>query len=119
MKNIYYSKIYSHIVYAIQVWGSAGKIETDKILVLQKRSIRLILNKDKRHVKPGPLVSTNRMFFKLEILKVKDIFTLQISKFIYKCLNRDTPDNFHEWFKLNCVSHPYTGTVERFLDWRG
>ena len=36
MRNIYYSIIYSHIVYAIQVWGSVGKIETDKILVLRK-----------------------------------------------------------------------------------
>ena len=65
MKNIYYSIIYSHIVvYAIQVWvGSAGKIETDKILVLQKRSIRLILNKDKRPIMPGPLAS-NLKFLK-------------------------------------------------------
>ena len=47
------------------------------------------------------------MLFKLEILKVKDIFILQISKLIYKCLNLDTPDNFHDWFKLNCVPHPY------------
>ena len=53
---------------------------------------------------PGPLASTNPMFFKLEILKVKDIFTPQISKCIYRCLNLDTPDNFHEWFKLDCVS---------------
>ena len=48
---------------------------------------------------PGPLASTNSIFFKLEILKVKDIFTLQISKYIYRCLKLDTPDNFHEWFK--------------------
>ena len=92
-----------------------GIIETDKILVLQKRTIRLILNKDKRSVKPGPLASTNPMFFKLEILKVKDIFTLQISKFIYRCLNLDTPDNFRELFKLNCVSHPYN-TRSNFID---
>ena len=77
MKNIYYSIIYSHIVYAIQVWGSAGKIENDKILVLQKRTIRLISNKDLRLVMPGPLAFTSPIFFKLEILKVKDIFTLQ------------------------------------------
>ena len=44
---------------------------------------------------PGPLASTNPMFFKLEILKVKDIFTLQISKYIYRCLNLDTPDNLN------------------------
>ena len=93
------------------MWGSAGKIETAKILVLQKRT-RLISNKDKR---PGPLVSTNPMLFKLEILKVKDIFTQQISKFIYRCLKLDTPDNFHEWFKLNCVSHPYN-TRSNFID---
>ena len=69
MKNIYYSIIYSHIVYARQVWGSAGKIETDKILVLQKRTIRLISNKDKRLVMPGPLASTNPMFLSLKFLK--------------------------------------------------
>ena len=115
MTNIYYSIIYSHIVYDIQVWGSAGKIETDKILVLQKRTIRLISNKDKRPVMPGPLASTNPMFFKLEIIKGKDIFTLEISKFIYRYLNVDTPDNFHEWFKLNCVSHPYN-TISNFID---
>ena len=72
MKNIYYSIIYSHIVYAIQLWGSAGKIETEEILSYKKRIIRLILNKDKRPVKPGPIASTDPMFFKLEILKLKD-----------------------------------------------
>ena len=94
------------------MWGSAGKIETDKILVLQKHTITLISNKDKRLVMPGPLASTNPMFFKLEILKVNDIFTLQIYKFIYRCLMLD---NFHEWFKLSCVSHPYN-TRSNFID---
>ena len=27
----------------------------------------------------------------------------------------DTPDNFHEWFKLNCVSHSYN-TRSNFID---
>ena len=35
LKNIYYSLIYFHVVYAVQVWGSAGKSEIDKILILQ------------------------------------------------------------------------------------
>ena len=87
LKNIYYSLIYSHIVYAVQVWGSAGKNEIDKILILQKRAIRLISNKAKRPIIPGPLASTNPMFYKLEILKIKDIFTRQIAKFIYKSLS--------------------------------
>ena len=36
LKNIYYSLSYSHLVYAIQVWGSACSTEINKILVLQK-----------------------------------------------------------------------------------
>ena len=107
LKNIYYSLVYSHIVYAIHVWGSAGKSELDKIFILQKRAIRLISNKAKRPSIPGPLASTNPMFYKLEILKINDIFTLQIAKFIYKSLIGDAPENFHEWFKLNCDSHSY------------
>ena len=62
LKNIYCSLIYSHMIYAIQVWGSAGKTEIHKILVLQKRASRLISNKDKRPVNPGPLAATNPMF---------------------------------------------------------
>ena len=76
LRNVYYSLIYSHIVYAVQVWGSADKTEIDKILVLQKRAIRLISNKAKRPVNPGPLASTNPMFLNLEILKVNNVFTL-------------------------------------------
>ena len=115
LKNIYYSLIYSHIVYAVQAWGSAGKSEIDKILILQKRAIRLISNKAKRPIIPGPLASTNPMLYKLEILKIKDIFTLQIAKFIYKSLSGDTPENFHEWFKLNWDSHTYN-TKSNYID---
>ena len=42
MKNVCYSLIYSHIFYAIEVWGSALKTEFDKILILQKRVMRLM-----------------------------------------------------------------------------
>ena len=34
LKNIYYSLLYSHMVYAIQVWGSACISEINRILVL-------------------------------------------------------------------------------------
>ena len=42
LKNVYYSLVYSHIVYAIEVWGSAVKTEMDKILILQKKAMRLM-----------------------------------------------------------------------------
>ena len=42
MKNVYYSLIYSHLVYGIEVWGSACKTELNKLLVPQKRAMRLM-----------------------------------------------------------------------------
>ena len=42
LKNVYYSLVYSHIVYAIEVWGSTSKTEMNKILILQKKAMRLM-----------------------------------------------------------------------------
>ena len=39
MKNVYYSLIYSHIIYAIEAWRSDCKTELDKIFILQKRAM--------------------------------------------------------------------------------
>ena len=55
MQNVYYSLIYSHIIYAIEVWGSAFKTELDKILILQKRVMRLMTYNDVFLTIPGPL----------------------------------------------------------------
>ena len=41
MRNLYYNLIYSHIIYAIEAWGSAFKTELEKLLVLQKKDMRL------------------------------------------------------------------------------
>ena len=53
MKNVYYSLIYAHIIYAIEVWGSAFKTELDKILILQKRVMRLVTFNDEFPAIPG------------------------------------------------------------------
>ena len=42
MRNVYYSLVYSRIIYEIEAWGSAFKTELEKILVMQKRAMRLM-----------------------------------------------------------------------------
>ena len=42
---------------------------------------------------------------KLGLLKLKDIFSLQVSIFIHKCLYLQTSDNFNDWFILNHSKH--------------
>ena len=34
------------------------------------------------------------------MIKVFDIFKMRIAHFIYSCLNKTCPVNFHSWFKL-------------------
>ena len=77
---------YSHLVYGIQVLGSACDSHIGTIQVLQKRVVRLI---------PGPLPASSPLFVKLGLLK------LNVSMFIHKWLYLRTSDNFNEWFILN------------------
>ena len=55
---------------------------------------------------PGILQSSNPLLLKLKILKIK-IYSLQISKFIFNCVNNNIITNFQNWFKLNCHVHDY------------
>ena len=95
MKNVYHSLIYSHIIYAIEVWGSAFKTEIDKILILQKRVMRLLTFKDVFPATPGPSQSADPIFIKMNSMKVGDIYKYHVAKFVFKCLNKKTPVQFH------------------------
>ena len=107
MNNVYYSLVYSHIIYAIEVWGSAFKTELDKILILQKRAMRLMTFHDVFPAIPGPLSPTDPIFVKLKHLKVQDIHKYQSAKFVFKCLNKTAPEQFHNWFKLTREIHEH------------
>ena len=93
MKNVYYSLVYSHILYAIEAWGSGFKTDLDKLLI-QKRALRLMTYNDVYPTVPGPLISSVPIFVKLGILKITDIYKYQVSKFIFKCINKLAPLNF-------------------------
>ena len=107
MKDVYYSLIYLHIIYAIEVWGSTFKTELNKILILQKRALRLMTFSDLYPDTPGPLCPSNPIFPKLNMLKVSDIHKYQVLKFVFKSINRLAPEQFHDWFQLNHESNRY------------
>ena len=106
MKNVYYALFYSHLVYGIQVWGSSCDTLIGSIQVLQKRVVRLITY-DQFPLIPGPLPASSPLFAKLGLLKLKYIFSLQVSIYIHKCLYLQTYDNFNDWFIPNHSKHSY------------
>ena len=106
MKNVYHALFYSHLVYGIEVWGSACDSHIGTIQVLQKRVVRLMSYDDQFPLIPVPLPASSPLFVKLGLLKLNDII-LQVSMFIHKCLYLRTSDNFNEWFILNHSKHNY------------
>ena len=114
LKTLYYSLIYSHLNYAIEVWGSADTTHLNRLLILQKRIVRMITRSDKRQ-EDYSFLPSDPLFHQLEILKVHDIFKLRVSKFIYNCLNKNNPVLFHSWFTLTSQIHRYN-TRSKYVD---
>ena len=85
LRTIYYSLVYSHLNYGIQVWGSACKTDLEKILILQKKAVRAMSGNRwyQTYGNPGPLTHSNPLFKSLGILKIYDIYKLSIGKFIF------------------------------------
>ena len=114
IKMLYYSLVYSHLTYAIEVWGSADNTHLNRILILQKRAVRMLTHSDKRH-EDHSFSPSDPLFYKMQIHKVHDIFKLRITKFIFTSLEKSNPTNFHSWFKL--IDHLYQhNTRSKFVD---
>ena len=64
---------------------------------------------------PGPRHPPDPIFKELEILKIHDVFKLQVSKFIYDCLSFNTPHIFWDWFILNYTVHNYNTTSNSII----
>ena len=62
-----------------------------------------------------PLHPANPLFYEMEILKIYDVFNLQLAKFIFNCMHLITPPIFYNWFKLNNTIHNYN-TRSTFFD---
>ena len=111
LKNIYYSLVYSHLSYGIEAWGSAAKTNLNKINVLQNKAVRIMSGVQYFQVYgqvPGPLPSSEPLYKKLEVLKLEDIFKLNIAKFVYSTLTFLSPNNFHEWFSYDHEIHSHS-----------
>ena len=48
IKTLYNSLLFPHLIYGIEVWGSAHETHLNRLLILQKKIVRLICYSDKR-----------------------------------------------------------------------
>ena len=81
-KIIYYSHIYSHLVYGILIWGNGlCQSKIDKLQKLQNKSVQLLNENKALH-----LIYKNE-----RIMRIKEIIKLENMKFGYRKLNNLLP----------------------------
>ena len=72
----------------------------NNIIVLQKSTVRII-TRNGRDFNLGALALSSPLFLQTSILKIHDIFKLQTAKFVFNCLNKTSPTNFHGYYAYN------------------
>ena len=102
LQLLYHALVYPHLLYGILTWGSTNDTIIHPLQVLQNRLIRIIC-----HVKRNEHVTNNSLFQKLKILKIKDIYHLELAKFMYQYHNSKLPKVFDKYFTCANIVHKH------------
>ena len=75
--KLYYSLVYPYLSYCIPIWGAAYDNHISNLIVIHKKLIRVITCSDYN-------AHTSPLFYRLEILKLKDIYTFSLAVEMFK-----------------------------------
>ena len=97
---LYYSFVYSCVNYGITTWGTADQNKKHKIEVKMNNIVRTITwNKKFTHV--------SHLYQNLNLLKLNDIYKLELAKFMHKPYNNNLPIVFQNRFAKIEKIHTY------------
>lgn len=100
LKILYHSLIQPHIEYGLILWGTTHSTYINRIAVLQKKVIRII-NRTAFNE------HTNQYFVNMKILKLNELYELQVAKYMYRYMNQLLPQGIYCAFNLNQHDHQY------------
>lgn len=108
LKTLYYSLAYPHLSYGIILWGSTYATHMNKIVVMQKKLIRAIMHASLNE-------HTHPLFVDLGILKLNDIYTLEVAKFMHKYINNNLPEALSDIFTYTRDVHTHQTRQSGFI----
>ena len=100
LTTIYYSMIHPYISYGLMRWGSAYKSYLHTIEILQKKAIRNV-HKTKYNEHTMPLFRSSK------ILKIEDMYKLQLLMFMFSYYRNILPSPLYSLFTRNCDIHDH------------
>jgi len=94
LKPIYHALIASHLNHGITFWNSATKTNTHKLLVLQKKALRIITHSD-YNAPSTPLFNSEK------ILTIDNLHRLQLYRLMYRINHNHLPTGIRTLFSQN------------------
>ncbi|XP_061576185.1 uncharacterized protein LOC133442243 [Cololabis saira] len=103
--TLYYSLIFPHLNYCNIVWASTHPTYINKLLIIQKRFLRMISHAN-RYEPSAPL------FINYSLLSINKINIFKTCLFMFKFKNyiQNLPSSFHNFFCVNSNIHSYATT---------
>ena len=98
--TLYNALILPHLTYSILLWGNSLPTYTDKLFILQKRAVRILL-------RVSPYTHALPLFHHYKILTLKDHYNYQLGIFLYRHSNGQLPPDFNSFFHTNSRHHNY------------
>ena len=99
MLTLYYALIYPYLNYCNRIWGCAIPSVLNKVIVLQKRAVRLVARESYR-------APTASLFLRFKLLRTADINKLQTAIFMFKYKHCLLPESCMHYFTVSSM-HPY------------
>ena len=92
--SLYYSFIYPYFTYYNQVWGNTCKTYLEKIIIQQKRAIRIIAGVPRFY-------STDLLFKELKLLRFININKYLIGRLMFRIYSNELQNLFGDFFTVN------------------
>ena len=118
LKTIYYTLVYPYLTYGIILWGSTYKTYLTKLFIIHKKIVRSILKINYRE-------HSHPLFTCLTLVKLNDVYELEIGKFMYNYVHRSLPHYLSDIFTCTHDIHihetrqsshirPFTSLIVKF-----
>ena len=108
LRTLYTSIVLPYLTYCNVAWGNAFKIHTDKLKVLQKKTVRLITNSTFRH-------PSKPLFLKLKLLPLEDLVAFNCLIFKFKLHFCPHFCQLKDLFPLNSQIHNYNTRQQNLI----
>lgn len=100
-KHIYNAYILSRMQYGIEIYGSMAEYHRNKLQIMSNKLLKLLYNRDR-------LTDTNTLHKDLQILKLKDVRIMCLSKFVHQCLYSSKIPIFQQYYVFRNRMHNKT-----------